>query len=431
MYAPLGLDAQLAAVAARLAARRDALLQRWHQAARDDRQLTTADSLSRAQFFDHIPTILQGLYEALTSGRSAAVSTAAEKAEAGATHGKHRWQQGYSLIEVMREWSHLQIALIDEMRHIGEELPGLDVRVINTAYRAIATICLEGMSESALQFEQMQRAEAAGQVSDLSRTLDAARAVEKRQAEILRGAAHDLRGNLGIVSTATAALTLDTLPKERRAELFGMAQRAITAHTRLLSDLMDLARLQAGYEQPRIERCNVSQALRELCQLTEPVAHERGLYLRCDGPDELTVDADITKTGRILQNLLLNALHYTEQGGVWVRWSEGGQSNPKHWRLTVEDSGPGIQQASAGPLAGAIEEATQIANSIGDGADSSDVPSADRRRPPLPPRHGEGIGLSIVKRLAELLDATLEMESRVGSGTTFTVAFPRQYSRSD
>jgi signal transduction histidine kinase len=269
----------------------------------------------------------------------------------------------------------------------------------------------------------MQRTEAAGELRDLDRSLAAARAVEHRQAEIMRTVAHDLRGNMGIVSNATAALTLDVLPKEQRAELFSMAQRAIAAHTRLLSDLMDLARLQAGHEQRRVQRCNIAQALRELCELTAPVARERGLALDWDGPAELIVEADTTKVGRILQNLLLNSLHYTERGGVSVNWGPADRDGGLRWWLVVADTGPGIR-SGAQAVADALEVATQEARRVED----SEVPPPPIRSDSVEPRHGEGIGLSIVKRLAQLLDATIEVESRAGAGTTVRVEFPRRYA---
>jgi signal transduction histidine kinase len=433
MTKSLNLDAQLAAVAARLVERRESVLARWRAAVAADVQVTAADSLSRAQFIDHIPQILEGLCAALCAGQADAVDAATVSAQTGGGHGMHRWQQGYSLIELMREWSHLHLALIAEMQHFTEEHPGLDVRAINSAYRTIAMLCLEGMNKSAAEFERMQRAEAAGQVNDLGLQLRTAREVERRQAEILRGAAHDLHGNMGILSNAATALTLDNVPNERRAELFAMAQRAIGAHTRLLSDLMDLARLQAGYEQPRIAVTDVSQLLRELCELAVPIAAGRNLYLHFEGPPQLLVEADGMKVGRIVQNLLLNALHYTQHGGVTVIWGDSQDNDPKRWRVSVEDTGPGIQRGAAAPLADALEEATDEAREVeGVTVDKWDDVAASHSRsgaPVEPARHGEGIGLSIVKRLCELLDATLEMQSVAGSGTTFSVVFPRRYLR--
>jgi signal transduction histidine kinase len=430
MYAPLDLDAQLAAIASRLAERQDDILARWRRDVGGDARIGAADSLSRAQFVDHIPEVLAALHRALACGRRGAVSAAAANAEQGGRHGAHRWQQGYSLIELMREWSHLQLALVAEVERMNEEQPGLDVRAIHTAYRAISVLCLEGMSESAEQFERMQRTEAAGQVSDIGLSLAAVRALERRQADILRSAAHDLRGNLGIVSSATTALNLEELSGERRAELFAMAQRAIGTHTRLLADLMDLARLQAGYERRNLALTDIAPVLRELCELAQPVATERRLYLHCDGPPQLTVETDAVKLGRIVQNLLLNALHYTERGGVTVTWA--GDDGGQRWTLAVVDTGPGIEAVAAAPLVGALSEATS--GSAPDGAeratdDAGAAEEAAAASSAVAPRHGEGIGLSIVKRLCELLDATLELHSEAGAGTTFRIGFPRRYAR--
>jgi signal transduction histidine kinase len=432
MSKPMEFEAQLAAVAARLSERRDALLQRWRQRVAADTEVTTADSLSRSQFVDHVPEVLQAMNDALRAGGQRVARTAAENVDPGGSHGQHRWQQGYSLLELMREWSHLQMALTAEMQLFIEEHPGLDLRAINLAYQTIAELCLEGMNESARTFDQLQKTEAAGQVHDLDQSLRAMRALERRQAEILRGAAHDLRGNIGLVSNATAALTIRDLPEERRVQLLDMAQRAVQAHSRLLSDLMDLARLQAGYERRSISAVDISAVLNELCRLALPLAQERGLYLHFEGPNPLTVEADPLKVSRIVQNLLLNALHYTREGGVTVRWSSIGAPGAERWRVEVEDSGPGVQRGPAAPLASAIEDATHEAAHAA-GTEPSLMAIDEAGTPPHasgidPPRQGEGIGLSIVKRLCELLDATLEMQSAAGQGTVFAVIFPRRYA---
>jgi len=429
----LEVDAQLAAFAERLLERRDGLLQRWRDTVAADAEVTTADSLSRSQFVDHIPEVLHALNDALRAGGKRAARAAADNAESGSSHGKHRWQQGYSLLELMREWSHLQMALTAEMQLFVEERPGLDQRVIHVAYQTIAVLCLEGMNESARTFDRMQRTEAAGQVHDLEQSLRAMRALERRQAEILRGAAHDLRGNIGLVSNATAALSMRNLPEERRGELLDMAQRAMQAHARLLSDLMDLARLQAGYEQRCIGSVDVSAVLIDLCRLALPLAQERGLHLNFDGPDQLEVEADPVKLSRIVQNLVLNALHYTRKGGVSVRWGAAEVAGSHRWRVEVRDTGPGVQRGPAAPLATAIEDATQEAAHAASTETIATPKEGADSGPHLEvgidlPRPGEGIGLSIVKRLCELLDATLEMQSAPGEGTTFAVIFPRRYS---
>jgi len=85
---------QIDAVAAHLAARREALLQRWREAADADPELTTASALSREQFFDHIPEVLDAFERMLRARyREERAEAAEDQREGAAGHGMHRWQQ--------------------------------------------------------------------------------------------------------------------------------------------------------------------------------------------------------------------------------------------------------------------------------------------------------------------------------------------------
>ena len=105
--------------------------------------------------------------------------------------------------------------------------------------------------------------------------------------------------------------------------------------------------------------------------------------------------------------------------------------------LTVQDTGPGFHAGPGAPLAGALEDATEEAREMErdpeNAAHSDNLRDAAARRAahvdlrPIEQRRGEGIGLSIVKRLCELLDASIELDSDPKSGTTFRVLLPRSY----
>jgi len=425
---------QLKLLASHFTARRKAIIDRWRALVIADNRLSTPDSLSRSQFVDHMPEILDALAAALEGRAVGETDSVVEQAQSGAGHGMHRWQQGYSQSELMREWTHLHLALMDELEDF-ESATEVDPRVLHGAYRTIARFCSEAMSESTVRFENMQRAEAAGQANDLAKALEEARRLEQTQAEMLRGAAHDLRGNLGIVANATQALLLEGLPAERRSQVFSMVQRALTAHTALLTDLMDLARLRAGREQRVCEFLDVSPILRQMCELVLPIAQAKGLRLTFDGPSEFRVEVDAMKLGRIVQNLLLNALHYTRNGTVIVTWGDSRNNDPRRWMVCISDTGPGIQTGTAAPLANALHTATEEVLEVETGQES-ETPDAGTPSVQSSPdrshaqRHGEGIGLSIVKRLCELLDSSLEMESEPGAGTVVRVVLPRHYSAS-
>lgn len=127
-------------------------------------------------------------------------------------------------------------------------------------------------------------------------------------------------------------------------------------------------------------------------------------------------------------------------------WEERTQSGVQQWLLCVQDTGPGFQRHSAtAPLEQALREATAEAHEVearaegsGDATAGSDLAptlksesnrsSGNSASTAAAGAAGEGIGLSIVKRLCELLDATLELETAPGTGTTFRVILPRAYS---
>jgi signal transduction histidine kinase len=209
----------------------------------------------------------------------------------------------------------------------------------------------------------------------------------------------------------------------------------------MLDDVTSLARLQAGQEQLQVKPFDGASLLMELCENLQPLAVEHGLFLKTDGPTTLQVEGDAVKTRRIAQNLLINALKYTRRGGVTVSWGDSRKNDAERWMLCVQDTGPGIHAGPGAPLAVALEEATEEARNVEQRArNGTDRQQADEPDvPPTSPRHsrpvhqeqGEGIGLSIVKRLSELLDASVELESRPNEGTLCRVVFPRRYSTAE
>jgi signal transduction histidine kinase len=172
--------------------------------------------------------------------------------------------------------------------------------------------------------------------------------------------------------------------------------------------------------------------IRELVTVADPIATERGLYLKADGPVYLSVEGDAVKVRRVAQNLLLNALTYTERGGIIVTW-ETNVADGGRWTLTVQDSGPGLVTGGSTPLLNALDTATRDMHQQQKGAAekggeaTEKAPTLTSRSAPREP--GEGIGLAIVKRLCELLDATLELQTEPGKGTTFRVTFPVRYAK--
>ena len=104
---------QLAALAARLAQRRDAIMEAWRSKMSADPKLTTGTALPRAQLHDHLPALLQDFERRLLAGdlQTRAAAVAEQKGDAAA-HGLHRWQQGFDLSEVSRELGRLNECVV-------------------------------------------------------------------------------------------------------------------------------------------------------------------------------------------------------------------------------------------------------------------------------------------------------------------------------
>jgi signal transduction histidine kinase len=432
---PLTKSQQLAALSDLLSGRREAILLAWRRLDRADPEQMSGRALTIGQFLDHIPPILDAYEHKLRSrpGGTDAQAADVEKKEEGVKHGLHRWQQGYRLKELVRECGHLQLCVFEELGNIVVTHPELEPGTLLEARRELLHLINDTISESAAQYERMQQAEAAGRAVDLLNALATVEELEQRRAALYHQAVHDLNSDVLGVSMAATQASQTGMVETERAESVAFLQRAVQGLTTMLGELMDLARLEAGQENREIARFEAGLLITELCESNQPFARARKLFLKTEGPDRLSVEGDADKVRRVAKNLLANALKYTDDGGVIVSWGE----ERENWWLMVKDTGPGMVSGASQPLKAGLQEATASAKesdeksaaikgetsqvlAVPDDATAAD-PTTCHKQP------GEGIGLSIVKRLCELLDASLEIASSADTGTTFRVVFPRRY----
>jgi signal transduction histidine kinase len=411
------------ALADHLSTRSAAILEAWRSAIKRDPALTTGESLPRVQLFDHIPAMLSTFERELRSAPAIAAPSRDAAQESAAAHGLQRWQQGYDLREVTRELGKLNECVVAELDAYTMANPHISHASIAAARRIWAALCSTGIEESVGKYFQLQQQEAVGQVKDLEGALVEIRELERQRADLWRQAAHDLRGNLGVVANATVGLTHGGLRDATRDDFVRILMRNVTTLHHLLDDVTSLARLQAGREQRQIEPLDVSPIFQQLCEGIRPLAQQRRLFLRGEGPAGFAADGDAVKIRRIAQNLILNAVKYTREGGITVTWGDSGADDQKRWTLCVTDTGPGLHSGSGQPLAQALENTPD-----GSSPSSPNAPAGREDERSALGDAGEGIGLSIVKRLCELLDATIEIKSAKDVGTTFRILFPRKYS---
>lgn len=233
---------------------------------------------------------------------------------------------------------------------------------------------------------------------ELRLTLEREEAASRAKTRFLASASHDLRQPLHTVALFAAALTMRPLD-ERSREIATSINEALQDLASELDALLDVSKLDAGVVQVNLERVDLTRLLGRLRDAIAPVARQKGLevLLRC--PAGAWVHTDRMLMERVLRNLLDNAVKYTDSGWISLEAIERGAQ----MEITIRDTGCGIPEAERHKV---FEEFYQIDNS-----------ERDRRK-------GLGLGLSIVRRLTELLGIgmTLQSEAAVGSRFILTVA---------
>jgi signal transduction histidine kinase/CheY-like chemotaxis protein len=232
----------------------------------------------------------------------------------------------------------------------------------------------------------------------LRRALDEAEAASRAKTRFLASASHDLRQPMHTLSLFGAALLMRPLD-QRSQEIARHMNAALLSLGSQLDALLDISKLDAGVVSVKERAFSLSPFLQHLKREFEPIAARKGLALTVECPAGATCQSDEMLLGRILRNLIDNAIKYTERGEVSVSVTECGSG----LELKIRDSGAGIPASEHVKV---FEEFYQLDN-----------PERDRAR-------GLGLGLSIVKRLVDLLHLRLSMTSVPGRGTQFTVTLP-------
>ncbi len=232
--------------------------------------------------------------------------------------------------------------------------------------------------------------------NDLIAARREAERANKANSAFLAAASHDLRQPVQALSLLNGALRR-TAKDELVIEMVESQQHSLDAMTNLLNSLLDISRLDAGAVQPEFEDFPIQRLVDRLSAELSRQAMQKKLSFnscRCD----TIVRSDPNMLGEIVQNLVSNAIQYTDSGSVSLSCTEEGG----HLRLSIADTGIGIEPDQ-------IEQIFQAFHQI---------------KSPGREKEGFGLGLAIVKRMADLLDHKISVESTHGKGSTFSVSMP-------
>jgi signal transduction histidine kinase len=241
--------------------------------------------------------------------------------------------------------------------------------------------------------EELERARAAAEAAR-----NEAEIANRSKTQFFAAASHDLRQPLHALGLFAAALS-DKVKDPEVVQVVNSINASVDALEGLFNELLDISKIDAGAVKPNPSDFALGPLLERLRMDFEPEAYERGVGLTVR-PSRLHVRSDPVLVERIVRNLLTNALRYTVRGRVLLATRRRGNQV----LLQVWDTGPGIAPGERDRI---FEEFYQIGN------------------PERNSRKGLGLGLSIVRRLAQLIDAPVTLASEVGRGSRFTVALPR------
>ena len=232
---------------------------------------------------------------------------------------------------------------------------------------------------------------------ELEDALAVAERANASKSRFVAAASHDLLQPLSAAKLYIASLD-NASSDERARDIIGKAGRALNSVENILEALLDISKLDSGRASFNIGAVSLGVILDQLRDEFSPVAAQKKLDLRFVKTNAV-VQSDATYLRRILQNLIGNALRYTDAGKVLV----GVRQNKSSVRVEVWDTGPGIPDDKQNIIFGEFQRLNASASAA----------------------EGMGLGLAIVERACSLLNHPLRVESKVGVGTGFLVEIPR------
>ena len=232
--------------------------------------------------------------------------------------------------------------------------------------------------------------------------------LDRMKDDFISTVTHELRTPLTSIRAFSEMLQEDPkIDLVQRSRFLGIIVSETVRLSRLINQILDLAKLESGRAEWTVAAVDVAEVVREAADSLAALFAEKRVTLELDGCETgLVVLADRDRLMQVLVNLLSNALKFVPANDGLVRVGAGGTANEV--RVSVTDNGPGIQ----------IEDQEVIFDKFRQGAGTTDV-LTDKPQ-------GTGLGLPISRQIIEYFNGRLWVESTPGAGACFVFTLPRQ-----
>ena len=273
---------------------------------------------------------------------------------------------------------------------------GVVVTVIDATESVLAAEELQRVNESLERRVTERTAELTRLNGELATAKAEAEAANLSKTRFIAAASHDILQPLNAARLFTSTL-VERMKRSKDGELVRNVDSSLEAVEEILSALLDISRLDAGAMKAEAQPFHIDDILQALAVEFGPAARKKGLKFTV-ATCGLTLNSDRKLLRRVLQNFVSNAIKYTKEGRVLM----GGRRHGNVLRIEVHDTGPGIAESKLD----IIFQEFQRLQIDGDGIS------------------GLGLGLSIVERMAKVLETPVHVSSTPGKGSVFAVDVP-------
>ena len=240
---------------------------------------------------------------------------------------------------------------------------------------------------------------------ELKKALESAREANQAKTQFLSNMSHDIRTPMNAVVGFTSLAKLNIDNKEKTFEYLGKIENASNLLLRILNDILDITRIESGEITLTEDEIDIRKEVEAIDEIFSKLAEEHGVELTHDVSKvrDFRIYGDRLRLNQILMNIISNAIKYTEKGGYVcysITQSDSDREGCNRYTITVRDNGIGMSKEF---LAHAFEIFTREKNST------------------MSKVMGTGLGMAIIKRLVDVMDGNIEIESEQGVGTTVVV----------